>query len=117
MTVKTCVVYHSGYGHTARQAEAVLEGMKDVADVEASLIPVEDLEDEVAGMEGNPDRQMIIPKRKRGLPIVFTSRSSGSKGGLHFSAVAASSYFVHGTQYLRKDIAMKTNLRHSQELL
>ena len=45
MTVKTCVVYHSGYGHTARQAEAVLEGMKGVADVEASLIPVEDLED------------------------------------------------------------------------
>ena len=38
MTVKTCVVYHSGYGHTAKQAEAVLEGMKGVDGVEASLV-------------------------------------------------------------------------------
>jgi multimeric flavodoxin WrbA len=46
MTVKTCVVYHSGYGHTAKQAEAVLQGMKDVDGVEASLVPVEDLADD-----------------------------------------------------------------------
>ena len=46
MTVKTCVVYHSGFGHTARQAEAVFQGMKDVDDVEASLVSVEDLADE-----------------------------------------------------------------------
>ncbi|MEJ2299763.1 MAG: hypothetical protein P8X94_14960, partial [Woeseiaceae bacterium] len=46
MTVSACVVYHSGYGHTAKQAEAVLSGMKKVADVDARLISVEDLEDE-----------------------------------------------------------------------
>ena len=46
MTVKTCVVFHSGYGHTAKQAEAVLQGMRDVDGVEASLVPVEDLADE-----------------------------------------------------------------------
>ena len=43
MTVKTCVVYHSGYGHTAKQAEAVLQGMQDVDGVEASLVSVDDL--------------------------------------------------------------------------
>jgi NAD(P)H dehydrogenase (quinone) len=46
MTVSACVVYHSGYGHTAKQAEAVLSGMNKVADVDARLISVEDLEDE-----------------------------------------------------------------------
>ena len=46
MTVKTCVVFHSGFGHTAKQAEAVLQGMQDVDGVEASLVPVEDLADE-----------------------------------------------------------------------
>lgn len=45
MTIRTCVVYHSGFGHTARQAEAVMRGMKDVDDVDASLVPVEDLAD------------------------------------------------------------------------
>ena len=46
MTVKTCVVYHSGYGHTAKQAEAVLQGMQEVAGVEASLVSVDDLNTE-----------------------------------------------------------------------
>jgi multimeric flavodoxin WrbA len=55
MTVKTCVVYHSGYGHTARQAEAVLQGMKDVDGVEASLVPVEDLADADSSSWGTLD--------------------------------------------------------------
>ena len=46
MTIKTCVVYHSGFGHTAKQAEAVLQGMKDVDGVMADLVPVDDLTDE-----------------------------------------------------------------------
>jgi multimeric flavodoxin WrbA len=46
MTIKTCVVYHSGYGHTAKQAEAVLQGMKNVDDIAADLVPVDDLADE-----------------------------------------------------------------------
>jgi len=40
MTVKVCVVHHSGYGHTARQAEAVTEGVGQVADVESVGISV-----------------------------------------------------------------------------
>ena len=46
MTIAACVVYHSGYGHTAKQAEAVLEGMQSVDGVDASAVPVEDLGDE-----------------------------------------------------------------------
>lgn len=38
------IVFHSGYGHTKVQAEAVLRGAKQVAGVSACLIPVEDHE-------------------------------------------------------------------------
>lgn len=42
---KVAVVYHSGYGHTAKQAEAVFAGVKSVAGVEASLLSVADMND------------------------------------------------------------------------
>lgn len=38
------VVYHSGYGHTKVQAEAVQRGASSVAGAEAALIAVEDVE-------------------------------------------------------------------------
>ncbi|MFN8769535.1 MAG: flavodoxin family protein [Neisseriaceae bacterium] len=38
------VIYHSGYGHTTKQANAVFEGVKSVAEVDAKLIAVENLE-------------------------------------------------------------------------
>jgi multimeric flavodoxin WrbA len=34
------IVYDSGWGHTARQAQSVAEGVRRVADAEARLIPV-----------------------------------------------------------------------------
>jgi NAD(P)H dehydrogenase (quinone) len=45
VTVKVCVVYHSGYGHTAKQAEAVAEGAGRVDGADVSSVPVGDLED------------------------------------------------------------------------
>jgi NAD(P)H dehydrogenase (quinone) len=39
---KVAVVYHSGYGHTKRQAEAVCRGAASVAGVEASLMTSEE---------------------------------------------------------------------------
>lgn len=36
------IVYHSGYGHTARQAEAVAEGVRQAGGSRALLIPVEE---------------------------------------------------------------------------
>ena len=45
MTVKVCVVYHSGYGHTAKQAEAVAEGAGQVDGAAVTSVSVSDLED------------------------------------------------------------------------
>lgn len=42
---KIAIVYHSGYGHTKRQAEAVLAGAQDVAGIEVRLYPVAELND------------------------------------------------------------------------
>jgi multimeric flavodoxin WrbA len=40
--IRVAIVFHSGYGHTAKQAQAVAAGAADVAGVESQLIPVED---------------------------------------------------------------------------
>lgn len=37
------IVYHSGYGHTARQAASVLEGVNNVAGAVGTLYPVDSL--------------------------------------------------------------------------
>lgn len=42
MTVQIAIVYHSGYGHTARQAEAVRQGVEQVAGAEALLLTAEE---------------------------------------------------------------------------
>ena len=46
---EVCIVFHSGFGHTARQAAAVSKGVKSVKGVRGSLISVLDLEDQNAG--------------------------------------------------------------------
>lgn len=43
---KIAIVFHSGYGHTLRQAEAVAEGARTLADTQATLYPVDQLTDE-----------------------------------------------------------------------
>ena len=40
---KVAIVYHSGFGHTKVQAEAVHRGASRVKNVEAVLIPIEEL--------------------------------------------------------------------------
>lgn len=45
---KVAIVYHSGYGHTQKQAEAVAEGVARVAGAKALLIPVAEAEARVA---------------------------------------------------------------------
>lgn len=42
--VKVAVVYHSGYGHTKKQAEAVARGAGGVEKVSVQLIPVADVD-------------------------------------------------------------------------
>lgn len=45
MSKKIAIVFHSGYGHTRRQAEAVQAGAASVATTEASLFDVAALDD------------------------------------------------------------------------
>ncbi|WP_261569518.1 flavodoxin family protein [Frankia gtarii] len=40
-SVRVAIVYHSGFGHTARQAQAVRAGVRRVPNVEALLVDVE----------------------------------------------------------------------------
>ena len=37
---KVMVIYHSGYGHTQKQAEAVYTGVGSVAGIEAELVAI-----------------------------------------------------------------------------
>jgi NAD(P)H dehydrogenase (quinone) len=45
---KVAIVYHSGYGHTQRQAEAVADGIVRVAGAKPVLIPVAEAEARIA---------------------------------------------------------------------
>ncbi|GJG93796.1 flavodoxin family protein [Cupriavidus pauculus] len=42
--VRVAVVFHSGYGHTRKQAEAVHAGAGSVMGVQSTLVPVEDVD-------------------------------------------------------------------------
>ena len=45
---KVAVIHHSGFGHTAKQAESVAEGAKSLAGTEVKVVKVEDFETEAA---------------------------------------------------------------------
>lgn len=76
MAVKVCVVYHSGFGHTAKQAEAVAEGAGQVEGTEVSSIPVADLEDaEADAWSTLDDAHALI----FGCPTYMGSPSAGLK--------------------------------------
>lgn len=76
MTIRTCVVYHSGYGHTAKQADAVLEGMQKVDGVEAVAFPVDDFTDAEAECWSTLDGADAIVF---GCPTYMGSPSAGLK--------------------------------------
>ena len=76
MTKKVCVVFHSGFGHTARQAEAVVEGAGAVDGVEAVGISVDDLADaEGAAWATLDDADALV----FGCPTYMGSPSAGLK--------------------------------------
>jgi len=51
MTTRVAIVYHSGYGHTAAQAEAVRQGVESVAGAEALMVKVEEVDAHWAELE------------------------------------------------------------------
>ncbi|MEP9353073.1 flavodoxin family protein [Xanthobacter sp. KR7-65] len=46
------IVYHSGFGHTKVQAEAVLAGIQEVEAVEGVLVPVDEVEEKWEALDG-----------------------------------------------------------------
>ncbi len=76
MTVKVCVVSHSGFGHTAKQAEAVAAGVREVDDAECVEVPVGDLEAEDAPAWAELDAADAIIF---GCPTYMGSLSAGLK--------------------------------------
>jgi NAD(P)H dehydrogenase (quinone) len=50
-TTRVAIIYHSGYGHTARQASAVADGVLAVSGATVLSIPVEDIEHHWASLE------------------------------------------------------------------
>ena len=76
MSVKVCVVYHSGFGHTAKQAAAVAAGVRDCADTECIEVPVGDLESaDAPAWEQLDEADAII----FGCPTYMASLSAGLK--------------------------------------
>jgi NAD(P)H dehydrogenase (quinone) len=66
--MKVAIIYHSTYGHTKRQAEAVLSGAQRVLDIHATLYTVEEateamdeLDDADAIIFGCPTYMEVCP--------------------------------------------------------
>jgi NAD(P)H dehydrogenase (quinone) len=85
---KVTVVYHSGYGHTKKVAEAVLQGVGSVKGVEARLVNVDDFKgnyvfDDITSSDG-----IIF-----GCPTYMGGPSAPFKA---FIDAASKVWFVHG---------------------
>jgi NAD(P)H dehydrogenase (quinone) len=83
MTIRICVVFHSGYGHTTRQAQAVLEGCLQVADAAAELLPVDELFDTQAAAWSKLDSADAIVL---GCPTYMGSPSADMKRFLELTS-------------------------------
>jgi multimeric flavodoxin WrbA len=71
--VQIAVAYHSGYGHTARQAEAVAAGAREVEGADVDLLAVDDLTDELWSSLDAADAIIF------GAPTYMGSPSAGFK--------------------------------------
>ncbi|WP_371918988.1 flavodoxin family protein [Pseudomonas sp. B28(2017)] len=92
---RVAVVYHSGYGHTAKQAEAVAKGAGSVAGTEALLISVEDIDQYWETLEGvdaiifgSPTYMGSASAQFKGF-MDATSRTVFAKGGVWGNKIAA----------------------------
>lgn len=76
MSISLSIVYHSGFGHTKKQAAAVAEGARGESGVDVDEIPVEDLEKEDASAWEKLDAADAIII---GCPTYMGSPSAGIK--------------------------------------
>lgn len=93
--VRVAVVYHSGYGHTERQAQAVARGAASASDVDVTLVPVDAVDqhwDSLAQAEaiifGAPTYMGSASAQFKTF-MDATSRTVFAKGGLWRDKVAA----------------------------
>jgi NAD(P)H dehydrogenase (quinone) len=77
---RIAIVYHSGYGHTTKQAQAVLEGAAAVAGCTAKLYPVADL-GEAQWAELDAAEAIVF-----GSPTYMGSASAAFKGFMEASS-------------------------------
>ena len=97
--IKVAVVYHSGYGHTERQAMAVAAGARSVADTEVLLIKVEVAQEEWATLE-RADAIIF------GAPTYMGSASAGFKA---FMDATSRAVYAQGLAWKDKVAAGFTN--------
>jgi NAD(P)H dehydrogenase (quinone) len=60
MAVSICIVYHSGYGHTARVADSVADGVRAVGGTHCSVFKAEELQPEAEAWNTLDAAQAII---------------------------------------------------------
>jgi multimeric flavodoxin WrbA len=84
---KICIVYHSGYGHTERQAKAVAEGARGVDGAHVDLFKVEDLGKDAPGWATLDAADAII----FGCPTYMGSPSAGFQA---FAEVSSSRWMT-----------------------
>jgi multimeric flavodoxin WrbA len=83
MSISICVVYHSGYGHTQKQAEAVADGASGVDGAECRLISVEALHDASASEWSELDSAAAMVM---GCPTYMGSASADFKKFMELSS-------------------------------
>ncbi|GAB7543147.1 flavodoxin family protein [Cupriavidus sp. CuC1] len=93
------IVYHSGYGHTAKQAQAVARGAASVDGVESLLISVDDIDQYWDTLE-NVDGIIF------GAPTYMGSASAQFKG---FMDATSRNVFAKGGKWANKVAAGFTN--------
>ncbi|HEY9101203.1 flavodoxin family protein [Chitinimonas sp.] len=92
---RVAVVYHSGYGHTAKQAQAIAQGIASVEGVESLLISVDQIDQYWTTLEqvdgiifGAPTYMGSASAQFKGF-MDATSRAVFAKGGTWANKVAA----------------------------
>lgn len=94
-TTRVAVIYHSGYGHTAKQAEAVARGAASAPDTESLLIAVDQIDQHWEALESYDAIIFGAPTYMGSASGQFksfmdsTSRHVFGKGGVWKDKVAA----------------------------
>ncbi|GGD00873.1 flavodoxin family protein [Undibacterium terreum] len=98
-STSVAVIYHSGYGHTARQAEAVARGAASAGNIESILISVDDIDQYW-------DKLETVDAIIFGSPTYMGSASAKFKG---FMEATSSKVFAKGGKWANKVAAGFTN--------